>query len=440
MDKNISEYLNNDYLSSSMYILYRSTPSYIDGLKNSTRKLVYTLKKKNIKEETKVSALGGFVTSEAGYLHGDTSIQGAIVTTAQDYCGSNNLPIITPNGNFGTRMINEASSARYIFTKPQPYFYEIFKKEDDGNLIKQNFEGDEIEPRYYVPTLPLVLINGSSGIGVGFATKILNRDTKNIIKALKNKLNRVRINSKYFYPQWNGFKGTVIDLGNNKWQIKGIANLKSKRKVEILELPINYNLSSYIDVLKKLKEKNIIDSYDDYSENDIFRFEVQLTQEESNKDFDTIFEDLKLSTVITESLCCIDENNSIIEFNSVQDIFNKYYDVKIDYMNKRIKSEILRLTEEKNTLKEIIDFINEVINGTINLKDSNDKLTKSMTDKGYKNIDKLLSMPFKSLTKEKVKELKDKYKTKSDELANMQKETAESLWLKDIEQLEEKIA
>jgi len=183
---NISKFLNEQYSDSALYINYRSTPSYIDGLKNSTRKVVYTVKKQNIKSQMKVSALGSKVVDTSGYLHGDTSIQGAIVTLAQDFCGSNNLSIMEPIGSFGTRHIPEAAAPRYIFTKPSKYFDYLFRKEDDHSLIEQEFEGEKIEPIFYVPTLPLILLNGSTGIGVGFASTILARDLNNIISIVNN--------------------------------------------------------------------------------------------------------------------------------------------------------------------------------------------------------------------------------------------------------------
>ena len=154
-EKEITEFLNNDYSNAALYMNYRATPSYIDGLKNSGRKIVYVIKKKGMKEKKKVSSLGASVVDFAGYLHGNTSIEGAIVTKTQSFCGANNVPILKEDGNFGTRLTPLPSAARYIFTKLPDYFDEIFVKADDENLIHQEFEGDEIEPLFYVPTLPI---------------------------------------------------------------------------------------------------------------------------------------------------------------------------------------------------------------------------------------------------------------------------------------------
>lgn len=435
---NVSNFLNEQYSDSALYINYRSTPSYIDGLKNSTRKVVYTVKKQNIKSQMKVSALGSKVVDTSGYLHGDTSIQGAIVTLAQDFCGSNNLPIMEPVGSFGTRHIPEAAAPRYIFTKPSKYFDYLFRKEDDHNLIEQEFEGEKIEPMFYVPALPLILLNGSTGIGVGFASTILARDLNNIISIVNNFLNKKKSEDELFKPSWKGFKGEVNCLGDNKWEVRGNANLNGK-KLTITEVPISITLQKYISILKKAKEKGIITKYIDYSENDQFNFEVTLSDKEAAKDKETIMTDLKLIETITENLVCIDENNSIKEFNSVKDIFKEYCKIRIEFLEKRLKSEIERLESEKNYLNECVSFILEVINNTINPKVKKDLLEKELASKGYKIIDKLISMPIYSLTEDKVEELKKRLENKILELEKMKKETPITLWKNDLKELEEQI-
>lgn len=438
--KDITKFLNEDYSEAALYIAYRAMPSVVDGLKNSGRKIIYTAKKCKLKEDIKVSTYGSKVIETAEYLHGDAAIAGAVVTATQDFTGSNNLPVLKGEGNFGSRHVNQASASRYIFCKPQPYFELLFRPEDDGNLVIQEFEGHEIEPRFYVPTVPLLLINGSNGIGVGYKTVILNRNLNNIIEAIKQKLKNKPFDASLFVPSWNGFTGTVDQIDACKWQIKGIAKQgKNKRKVEIEELPINYTLKSYLDNLKNLKEKGIIDNYLDYSENDRFKFEVVLSSTEVQKDFDKIMEDLGLVTTLSEQLNCLDENNAITEFNSIEDIFNKYFEIRLIYLQKRINSEIARLQKESDELAEICRFLKEVIAGTINIKDKKANLEADMKAKGYTLIAKLLAMPISSITEERVAEINKAYANKLKELEQMKKETPKSIWLKDLVELEKKI-
>lgn len=434
----ITDFLNNNYSDSALYMNFRSTPSYIDGFKNSGRKCLYTLKKKNLKSEIKVSNFAGAIIDESNYLHGNTSMEGTIVTLSQNYCGSNNIPILEGIGAFGTRFCPEPAAPRYIFVKSTSYLDLIFKDADTQNLVSQEFEGDEIEPMYYVPTLPMLLVNGSTGIGVGFSSTILSRSTSNIIKALKNKLAGKRNTKDLFYPSWKGFKGTVSETPEGKWEIRGVATIDGK-KVTITELPISYSLIKYIEDLKKMKDKGIIDKYIDYSEDDNFKFEVTLSANEMSKPQDVILKDLKLIDTISENLVCIDENNAIREYTSVPDIFNDFYNLKIKYLEKRIKSEISRLSSEELVLAETVRFIKEVIKGTINLKLKRAEVEKVLKEKKYVNIDKLLSMPLYSMTEDKVKELEGKWKDKIAEREKMEKETPESIWKVDLDELEVKL-
>lgn len=433
----ITEFLNNEYSDAALYMNYRAMPSYIDGLKNSGRKIVYVVKKKGLKEKKKVSSLGAAIVDEAGYLHGNTSIEGAIVTRTQSFCGANNVPILKEDGNFGTRLTPLPSASRYIYTKMPSYFNELFVKCDDQNLINQEFEGDNIEPRFYVPTIPLLLVNNTEGIGVGFASTVLARDPKNIIKALRIKLKGKKPKRDLFTPYWNNFKGTVEEIDDNVWEVRGIATI-NKKTVTITELPISWSLSKYLDKLKEWKEDGIIDKYIDFSDpkTDTFKFEVTLSSDEAKKSKEQIFNDLKLVESITENLTCVDENNAVVEFEDVVDVFNAYYDTKIEYMKKRIKSETKRLEDEAQLLSERAKFILEVIKGTINMKEKKAIVESKMKKRGYVYIDKLISMPMYYMTKDKVEELLKERDDKLYELKLFKKETPESLWSKDIDKLE----
>ena len=234
---------------------------------------------------------------------------------------------------------------------PQPYFDLVFRKEDDKNLVKQIFEGGEIEPRFYVPIVPLLLVNGCVGIGVGFSSKVLARPLENMIEAIKLKLDKKKIPSELFVPNWNGFTGKVESLGNNKWAISGVAK-KTGKHVEITELPISYDLMTYRNELKKLKEKGLVSKFTDLSEDDKFLFDVVLSSDEFMKSDEQIFSDLKLTDTFTESLVCLDENNALKEFDSAQDVFDKYFDVMIEYLQKKLSMKL--------TTNDIFSIINSL--------------------------------------------------------------------------------
>ncbi|MCF0126010.1 MAG: hypothetical protein HUJ68_09725 [Clostridia bacterium] len=445
----ITQFLNEEYSNSALYIAYRSLPSYIDGLKNSGRKTIFTIKKTNQKEKMKVSTLASSVIKESGYLHGESGIQGTIVTLSKDCCGSNNLPPLKGEGAFGTRLIKEAAAVRYIFSRPADYFNELFVKADDENLISQEFEGDEIEPRFYVPTLPLILLNGSQGIGVGFAADIHQRSLENVIKMVRSKMEGKKLKKDLFIPSWRGFRGTVTEIETNKYEVKGIATIQGK-KVIIDELPISWDLQSYLDFLRKHKDppkdkkniKKIIDKYIDNSdpETDTFNFIVTLTDEEAAFSEEKIFKDLGLVETISENTACFDENNAVREFKDIYEIFDAYYDKKLEYMELRKKSETEKLKKEELLLSETVKFIKEVIAGTIDMKAKKSVVEADMKKKKYTNIEKLISMPLYSITSDKAKEMEEKLKAKKTELKDFTaNETAITLWQKDLDLLEKEL-
>lgn len=436
--KTVTAFLEEDFSPSALYLNFRSQPSALDGLKNSHRKAVYTVKKRNIKDRQKVSQFGPLVAAETDYLHGDASIIGAITTLAQDYAGANNLPLFVADGNFGTRFSHDPSAPRYIYTYPQKYFEALFKKEDDPNLISQVFEGGLIEPRFYVPTLPMLLVNGCTGIGVGFASKILSRDPRNMIRAIRDTLDKKRVSLSLFTPYFKSFTGDVEALEGNKWLVKGKASL-SGHKLSITEIPINYSLADYTSLLLKLKDRGLISKITDLSEDDKFHFELLLSPIEAEKSLEEIMKDLKLVTLYTESLTCLDANNAIREFSSAKEIFDYYFSVKIKYLEKRIASEIKRLTREASDLEEIYKFIYDVISGKIDLKLKKADVEAQIKSRGYSNIEKLLNMPLISITKERAEEAKKKYDSKVLELEAMKKETPSSLWKRDLKDLEKMI-
>lgn len=440
----ITEFLNEQYSDAALYILYRAVPSYVDGLKNAARKVVYVSRTQNLKAPIKVSNYGSKIIENAEYLHGDSGIQGTIVTMAKYYCGTGLLPVLEGVGSFGTRFSPYASAPRYIFAKPADYFDLLFRKEDDPNLIEQEFEGKKIEPVFYVPTLPLILLNGSEGIGVGFSASIFPRSIENVIAMTRAAIAGKKLKNEWFVPSWKGFKGTIepsVDKeGKSAWTIKGIAKIEKKRAY-IDELPMDWDLGSYRKHLEKCKEKGIAVRFNDFSEDDVFKFEVLLTDAELAKPEEQIWKDLGLISSMTETLACFDENNEIRDtYKDVKEIFNDYFKIKIKYLKLRIKSETVRLLKEESDLKEMYDFIQEVIKGTVALKDRKKAdVEAELKKKGYTIVEKLVAMPLYSITIDKAKEIEKKWKDKIKERQTMEKETPENLWSKDIDELEKEL-
>lgn len=438
MTETIENFLNTRLSNYSSYDNLRKIASYIDGLKNASRKVLYTIHEKKIKETEKVSRLASKCSEYSDYLHGD-GLWKVIVTLGQDFAGSNNIPLIQKFGAFGCRSNNEPGAPRYIHASGSKAFFEIFKYEDDPVLISQTFEGVTIEPRFYVPTLPMILVNGSEGVSSGFAQKILPRNPKSIIKYIQNILQGKSVRKDWLMPFCNGFNGEIEPLEPSKFNIKGVVKI-TKNIIEILEVPFTYDLSGYLKVLDTLEESKVIQSYEDLSDGDnVLKFKVKV-----NKDFDfkNALKILKLEKPITENYTTIDENNKIKVFNDCSEIINSFIKVKLQYTQKRKDYLIRELQELISVLNSKVIFISKVVSKK--LKVSNVPKSEIVLNlekikdivKVQDSYDYLLKMPIYTLTLEKIQELNTLLSEKTNELKTLESKSPEEIWLEDLYEIQ----
>ncbi len=436
----ISTFFATDYVDYASYDNLRKIASYIDGQKNASRKILYTVIDKNITKEVKVDQLSNKMAEHTQYLHGGA--QSVIVTMAQNYVGTNNLPLLTREGNFGTRFSPEASAPRYIYTMKEKHLDSIFLKSDNDILIEQSFEGDKIEPRFFVPTLPILLINGSEGISSGFAQKILPRNTKDIKKyiteTLAGKESKVKL-----VPYYTGFKGTVVQgEESNKWIVKGVFNRRSITSVEITELPVGYNLNSYIKVLDDLEDKKIIRSYKDLSDGDIFNFIVNIDSKSLKAwSDDTVITKLKLEKKLSENFTCIDENNKVVEFNTAKELIDAYIKVRMEYFIKRKKNQLVTLKDKLKLLASKYTFVKMVVDDqiTVNKKKRDEIVTQlepiERIITNNDSYDYLLNMPIHSLSEERIAALLTEIKNDKEVYKEIMNTSETDMWLNDIKTL-----
>lgn len=431
-------FFNTDYVDFASYSNLRMIASVMDGQKNSSRKVLHTIMEKNIKDEIKVSQLGSKVAEFTEYLHGN--LDGVIVNLAQNFPGTNNIALLTREGNFGTRFTQEASASRYIYTFGSPEFFTLFNKDDNEILLHQTFEGTRIEPRFFVPELPVLLINGSEGVSSGFAQKILPRNPASIAKAIRSILSGKKVDPTLLTPYYVGFNGT-IEQGDTptQWVLKGIVKKTAMNKVEISEVPVGYDLRGYLDVLDTLEEKKVIQSYVDKSEDDKFLFEVTIpskTLKESTED--DLLQMLKLVKRVSENYTVIDENNKIRIFESALDILTHFTKVKLEYVTKRKNNQLENLRSDIGIANSKYNFIKAIIDG--NLVVGNRKKADIVVDlESIDNIDSingsydyLLNMNIMSLTEERLVQLKNSIKTNTETMKTLENTPVETIWLENI--------
>jgi len=433
----VTEFFENDYVDFSSYDNLRKICSVVDGQKNAARKVLYTILEQNINSKIKVSQFSSKVSEYAEYLHG--SIDGVVVGMGQDYAGTNNMPLLQKSGNFGTRFSPDASATRYIYTYGSADFFELFNKKYTPILKNQVFEGHNIEPKFYVPNLPLLLINGSEGLSSGFAQKILPRNPDEIKRIIKGKLKGKNVKCNLI-PWFKGFNG-VINKGINsgQWYIDGVCTVKGTNKVLITEVPVGYNLKGYIKVLDDLEDKKIIQSYKDKSEDDVFNFEVTIpsktlkswTQEE-------LLIKLKLRKTVTENYTVLDENNKIKVHENIQDILDHYIGVKKHYtelMKNHVINELqahIKYDYSKYLFIKMIQDDELIISKRKKIDIVNDIDVVEKIIKKDDNYDYLLNMSIQGLTYERMQKLEQDIKNKHKELNDLTATSIEDVWFKEI--------
>lgn len=434
---NISDFFQEDFINYGSYDNTRKIASFIDGFKNAGRKVIYTVMKKNSKSEIKLNFLVSDVSKQCIYIHGPTSLEGVIVNMAQNFVGSNNINLLSPEGSFGSRLIPKASAARYISTKKTKALDNLFNKDDFPILKSQEFEGDKIEPQFLLPVIPIILVNGTIGISSGFAQKILQRKPKDLRRYIVNKLNDNSKQGVRLIPYYEGFNGNITGSGKT-WSIHGVAT-QNKNKVIIEELPIGYNLKSYIEVLDDMEKKELISSYKDKSDSikDTFLFEVKL---KSINKVPNLLQYFKLTTKITENYTSINENNKITYFETVEELFDAYIDIRLEYYEKRRLFQIENMGAEIKLLISKYEFVKGIVKEEIIVNKKTKEEIEVQLDRVLKIIKEndsyqyLLGMPIYNLSVDKIQELSRTIKNKISFLKGLKSTTNKEMWLEELEE------
>jgi len=441
--RSVTHFFDDEYLQQAQYVNFSKIASVISGSKVTMQKVLSTMMSENISSWTKVEVVSSLTALKTLYLGGSSNIDGVTTNIGANYVGSNNISLIESKGDFGARLNKQPAASRYIFTKRGQSFDKYFNREDLNVLPKYNFEGQDIEYAYFTYTLPMILVNGTTGLGSGYSSDILPRDPLEIEDYLKKSLQGKKQKPLMIKPYFKGFNGTVEQGETPKqWVIKGLFNRINKSNTEITEVPIGMNYKGYIKILKKLRDEGKIKSYDDLCDpkKDIFRFKIKHDIKFSEKSDEEIEKFFKLRTTQTENLTLNDENNAITVFESVNDIFWHYYNFKLKILQER-KDFIIQRTSRQIQLdvskylfiKAIVE--DELLINKRQKKDIEKDLDKPQFDKIVKKdntYDYLLGMAISSLTVERMKSLMNDIKLQKGKLDDIKKITIEKMWLEDL--------
>jgi DNA topoisomerase-2 len=428
----ITDFVHKDLVNFSLADLKRSIAHMADGLKPSQRKVMFSCFKKNLKDEMKVAQLAAFVAEKSAYHHGEVSLADTIVKLANDYTGSNNINLLEPCGQFGTRLMGgkDASQTRYIFTKLTKDARKIFDPRDDAVLNYLDDDGRSIEPDFYMPTLPMVLVNGTEGIGTGFSCYVPPFNPVDIKENIKRILNGDEIVT--MRPWFRGFKG-VVHKEEDTWMMEGVWNW-SGMNIVVTELPPGRWTQDYKEYLDGLVEKKLIGGYVNNSTTEDVHFEIM---EYTGKD---LLKDLKLrKTFRVSNMHLFHPTKGIHKYASPEEILKDFVELRLDHYKKR-KAHLIDVLEKRAVMcGHKSKFVSMVIEGKLVVfKRKKVELEAEMSSIFPKidgNLDYLLNTKTVEYTEERVKALTDEARQAEIDLERMMKTSHITMWKNDIKNM-----
>ncbi len=447
MDKRtLTEYYENDVPAYANYDNLRKLNG-IDGLKLSQRKVVYAAFKRCYNSWLKTDTMCAQTQIDTNYIHGAANLEVVIDNMVANYVGANNYPLLIGNsGGFGCRISPRPSAGRYTRIHLADIAKKLFLEIDNEILEKQVFEGDEIEPKFFVPIFPVMFLNGASGMSTGFSNEILPRNPVEVIEYIKKKIAGTERPRMQLLPWFKGHLGKVeFNKELNRNESFGVVTRNNTTSYTITELPIGTEYQKYVEFLDKLCDNGTIVDYDDKCDpkTDKILFNIKTTREFTKKHADErkLYDAFHLVKSLPEVLCCIDENNRVKEFNSIQDILDMFINIRLKFYDKRKKYILESLKSKISELVSKYTFVLGIVKKTIIVSNKKkDDIIKQIDpiDKIIKidgSYDYLLRMPIHSLTTEKLAELKQQIIDTKAEFDKVKATTIQDMWLGDLHEL-----
>lgn len=479
-----SDFLDIELIKFSISDCARSIPHLLDGLKESHRKVLYVAFIRNLKYSSnkmlKVSQFAGSVSEKSGYHHGENNLHGTIIGMAASYIGSNNIPLLFRGGQFGSRLAGgkDAADARYPSTKLDMLTRLIFRPEDDVLLDYLEDDGEKIEPKFYIPIIPMILVNGNLGIGTGWSSsvpcynpldlvnsikvwlendgKVITKDNNTIISLLPD-----------IKPWYRDHTGEIIFDEEQKYVSWGKI-IRNRNEVKVVELPVGMWTNDFKDYLEDLLEEKQISDYKNYSTPEIINFVV----EENDDGLVCDENNLKLYKYIrTSNMVLFSETGQLKRYGTTDEIIDEFCQVRFKFYIKRKTYLLNQFEKEIKFLQNKRRFLEEVRDGEIKLFETNakirqsrktadlvtelenrkydkeiekedDKEDKNENEKEEDNEEKkitnkhgyeyLLRLQINSITAEKINKLKNDIDNLVKQYESLKNTSEKDLWLQDL--------
>ena len=465
----IDDFINKELIHFSKYDCERSVPSIVDGFKPSQRKVIYSCLLRNLRKSIKVAQLSAFVAEKSAYHHGEASLNGTIISLAHNFVGSNNINFLEPEGQFGTRLQGgkDHASPRYIFTRMSDILPLLFNGADNALLKYLDDDGEKIEPEWYMPVIPTVLVNGADGIGTGFSSKIPCYNPLDIIENLQRKMKDQSL--KEMKPWYRGFKGHIFDE-EGKFYSKGMYRLLNESSIEIYELPVGKWTDDYKEFLDSLliekgerkKQKNhiLVDYESQYTESTV-KFILHFQKNELSKllnsgNFEKFMKLMDSKKTCTSNMHLFNADGQIRKYASPEDILEEFYEIRRGFYEKRKGYLVNKIKRELDIMNARIRFITGILDDEIILKNKDeDELDELLSEMDFPKFTKgkleydpncenenpsydyLTSMAIRSMTKKRLEELRNNKEEKEKDYESIKMKTIYDLWNEDLDKIKE---
>uniref|UniRef100_A0A6C0BZA6 DNA topoisomerase (ATP-hydrolyzing) n=1 Tax=viral metagenome TaxID=1070528 RepID=A0A6C0BZA6_9ZZZZ len=449
----VTDFMMREHVHFSHYSIYRALPCVLDGLTPSRRKALYYFLHLPRASEIKVAQAAAGIAQKTLYLHGENSLVETVVLLAQDHIGTNNIALLQPCGQFGSRNDKPSvhAAARYIYTKLDPITTALFHPDDAPILTHREEEGQMIEPMQFVPVLPMLLINGAMGIGTGFSTNIPSYDVKDICANVRAYVSGQELQP--LRPFFRGFQGQV-SCTDKSVITTGVVVKKDNCMWTITELPVGKWTDTFLAELKAIVEgsrscKNMeVLSVSNRSTE--FTVNIDIVLAESCCDFtpEQVIQCLRLSsTISTTNMYAFDPQYKLKLYTSPHDIFREHAQERMLFYEKRKEHQLKDLQGKLCVSKSKILFVDLIVNGSLSLNGvtrseleealERHSLPRIATTSSTPGYDYLLNISVVSFTREKVSKLKEDCSTLTTLYEATERADAASMWLSDLHAVED---
>lgn len=429
------DFVNRDLIHFSNYNLERSIPNVMDGLKTSQRKILYSAFKRNLKSEIRVAQFAGYVSEHSGYHHGEMSLNDAIVGMAQDFVGSNNIPWLVPQGQFGTRLTGgkDSASPRYIHTYLQPHVSSLVPSDDFDCLVYRDDDGTLVEPEWYAPVIPMLLVNGARGIGTGYSTFIPSFNPADLKSAILEWLEKGTGLDREFAPWTRGYTGKITKVDKHEYCITGVWKTAGE-VTTITELPVGTWTSDFRETLDKLCADGSIKDYSDTSTDT----NVLMTVKGDPK----VVEKLLTEKIKLTNMHAFDSRGVIKKYDTPNEILNEFVAVRLDLYAKRIAFMLNALKEKLPYHENVVRFIRQQCENTPvpdlrrkSPEDCDSLLEKQKFVKIKESFDYLLNLPIASLTLKHAQKHEKNLEELRQSIVELESQTPKKMWLSELNKL-----